>query len=92
VSWRGSIFAHFGGVDARWWSFRTCAGPLIYFIFTLATRSATLPSDLVHLAYLTVTGYYQLYFLVFSAILRLCFRCSSFYCDGREDITARSCS
>jgi peptidoglycan/LPS O-acetylase OafA/YrhL len=37
---------------------------LIYFIFTLATRSATLPSDLVHLAYLTVTGYYQLYFLV----------------------------
>ena len=37
---------------------------LIYFFFTLPSSSATLPSDLVHLGYLAITGYYQLYFLV----------------------------
>jgi peptidoglycan/LPS O-acetylase OafA/YrhL len=37
---------------------------LIYFLFTLPTASESASSAVLHLGYLTATGYYQLYYLV----------------------------
>lgn len=37
---------------------------VIYFFFTLPSSHGSLRSELIHLAYLSATGYYQLYYLV----------------------------